>query len=253
VRGGSESRVRNALRSYGLLLLWQHRRFKKFLVMIVVIQVMLAVGIIYGLAFLIPNIDSKSALFLATGAPTVTLLLMGLTIVPQEVSQGKLTGRFDYLSSLPIPRLATLAADVTYWLFAQLPGAVLALVIASVRFRFGLRLHWTIIPAVLFVAFAGASVGYAISMALHPQVSQQLSNFISIGILLFSPVDFPMSRLPGFLQAIHRVLPVSYMADIIRWSLTGRFAQRPGLAFVVVAAWCLAGLTISYRLAVKRR
>ena len=243
----------NALRSYWLLLVWQHQRFKRFLVMIVVIQVLLAVGIIYGLAFLIPHIDPKSALFLATGAPTVTLLLMGLTIVPQEVSQGKLTGRFDYLSSLPIPRLATLASDVTYWLFAQLPGAAIALVIASVRFRFGLHLRWSLIPAVLLVAFTGACVGYALAMALHPQVSQQLSNFISIGILLFSPIDFPMARLPGFLQAVHRVLPVSYMADLLRWSLTGRFAERPGLALVVVGAWCAAGLAGSYRMAVKRR
>ncbi len=61
----------NALRAYWLLLVWQHRRFKKSLAMIVVIQVVLAVGIIYGLAFLIPNIDRESALYLATGAPTI--------------------------------------------------------------------------------------------------------------------------------------------------------------------------------------
>jgi ABC-2 type transport system permease protein len=243
----------SALRAYRLLIVWQWHRFKRFLPMIVVIQVALAVGIIYGLAFLIPHIDPTSALYLATGAPTITLLVMGLTIVPQEVSQGKLTGRFDYLSSLPIPRLATLASDVTFWLFAQIPGTVLALVVASVRFRFGLHIGWTVVPAVFLVAFSGATVGYAIAMALHPQVAQQLSSFISIGILLFSPIDFPMARLPGALQAIHRVLPVKYMADLIRWSLTGRFGDKPGLAFAVVAAWCVAGLAMSYRLAVKRR
>jgi len=114
-------------------------------------------------------------------------------------------------------------------------------------------LRWTLVPAVLLVAFTGACVGYALSMAVQPQVAQQLSNFVSIGILLFSPVDFPMTRLPGFLQAIHKVLPVSYMADLLRWSLTGRFAERPGLAFAVVGAWCAGGLLTSYRLAVKRR
>ena len=221
--------------------------------MIVIIQVLLAVGIIYGLAFLIPDIDATSALFLATGAPTISLVIMGLTMVPQEVSQGKLTGRFDYLWALPVPRLAMLASDVTYWLVAQLPGTALALVVASIRFRFGLHLHWALVPAVLLVAFTGATVGYAMAMALHPQVSNQITNFMSIGILLFSPVDFPMSRLPGFLQAIHTVLPIKYMADLIRWSLTGWFADNPGLAFVVVAAWCAAGLAMSYRLSVKRR
>ena len=129
-----------AARAYWLLLLWQWHRFKRFMVMIVVIQVALAFGMVYGLAFLIPNIDARTALYLATGAPTITLLVMGLTIVPQEVSQGKLTGRFDYLASLPIPRLATLASDVTFWLLAQLPGTALALVVASLRFDFSLRI-----------------------------------------------------------------------------------------------------------------
>lgn len=242
----------DALRSYGLLLRWQHLRFRKFLVMIVVIQTMLAVGVVYGLAFLIPHIDPQTALYLATGAPTLTLLIMGLTMVPQEVSQGRLTGRFDYLSSLPIGRLATFASDVTYWLLAQLPGTVLGLIVASLRFRFGLHVTLLVVPAVLLVALTGASVGYAMAGVLQPQVANQMTSFLSIGILLFSPVNFPMSRLPGFLQAIHRVLPVKYMADLLRWTLTGRFVERPGLAFIVVGAWCLGGLLVSYRVAVRR-
>ena len=243
----------NALRSYGLLLRWQYLRFRRELVMLIFIQVALALGIVYGLAFLIPNIDKRSALYLATGAPTMTLLILGLTVVPQEVSNGRLTGRFDYLSSLPIPRLATLASDVTFWLLIQLPGTVLALVIASARFGFALRVSWTVVPAMLLVALSGACVGYALAMMVRPAVAQQLSSFISIAILLFSPINFPVGRLPSALEAIHAVLPVKYMADLIRWSLTGGFASRPGLAFAVVAAWCAAGLALSYRTATRRR
>jgi ABC-2 type transport system permease protein len=245
--------MRQALRTYRLLLVWQYLRFRKSLPLLIIIQVALAFGIVYGLAFLIPNIDSRTALFLSTGAPTIALLIMGLSVVPQEVSQGKLTGRFDYLSSLPIPRLATLASDVTFWMFAQLPGTILALVVASLRFHFGLRPSWTILPALVLVALTGACVGYAMAMALKPLVANQLTQFVSIGILLFSPVNFPNDRLPGWLQAVHGVLPVKYMGDLVRWSLTGRFVPRPGLAFVVVAAWCAAGLAVSYRTATKRR
>jgi ABC-2 type transport system permease protein len=242
-----------ALRAYQLLLIWQWHRFKRFLPFLVVLQALLSFGIVYGLAFLIPHIDPRSALFLSTGAPTLALIVMGLSVVPQEVSQGKLTGRFDYLSSLPIPRLATLASDVTFWLLAQLPGMVVALVVASVRFRFALAVHWSIVPATVLVAFTGACVGYGMAMMLAPQVANQLTNFLSIGILLFSPIDFPIERLPGPLQAIHRGLPVKYMADLVRWSLTGKYVARPGLAFAVVGAWCAAGLAVSYRIAVKRR
>jgi ABC-2 type transport system permease protein len=240
-------------RSYRLLLRWQVLRFRTELPMIVVIQVALALGIVYGMAFLIPDIDPTSAAFLATGAPTMSLLIMGLTVVQQETTGGRLTGRFDYLSSLPIPRLATLAADVTFWLLAQLPGTVLAVLLARARFGFSLEVSWLVVPAVVLVAFTGAAVGYALAMLVRPQIASQLSSFVTIGILLFSPVNFPMSRLPDVLQAIHRVLPISYMADLVRWSLTGRFISSPQVAFAVVAAWCAAGLFGAYRAAVRRR
>ena len=243
----------SAARACWLLLVWQWLRFRKAILIIVFIQVALAFGIVYGLAFLVPEVDPRTALFLSTGAPTMTLLVMGLSVVPQEVSQGKLTGRFDYLASLPIPRLSTLVSDVTFWLLVQLPGTVLALAVASMRFGFALEVRWTIVPALLLVALTGACVGYAMAMVLRPQVAQQITSFISIGILLFSPINFPMDRLPGALEKVHRFLPIAYMADLVRWSLTGRFVSSPGLAFAVVAAWCAAGLGVSYRTAVRRR
>jgi ABC-2 type transport system permease protein len=245
--------VSSALRSYALLLRWQVLRFRTELPMIIVIQVALSLGVIYGMAFLIPDIDPTSAAFLATGAPTLSLLIMGLNIVQQETTAGRLTGRFDYLSSLPIPRLATLAADVTFWLFAQLPGTIVGLLLARARFGISLRISWLFVPTVLLVAFTGAAVGYAMAMLVRPQIATQLASFVAIGLLLFSPVNFPISRLPDLLQAVHRVLPVSYMADLVRWSLTGRFVSSPALAFAVVGAWCAAGLAGAYRAATKRR
>ena len=59
--------MRASLDSYRLLLLWQFRRCRQLFVMTVVIQVVLGMGIVYGLAFLIPNIDPRTALFLSTG------------------------------------------------------------------------------------------------------------------------------------------------------------------------------------------
>ena len=90
-------------------------------------------------------------------------------------------------------------------------------------------------------------------MVLKPQVTGQVTSFISIGILLFSPINFPLDRLPDALQSVHRVLPVSYMADLVRYSLTGSQGSAVGLAFAVVGAWCAAGLAVSYRAATKRR
>lgn len=244
--------MKKAFRAYGLLLLWQFLRNRQQLLMIVIIQLALALGIVYGLAFLLAEVDSQMALFLSTGSSTLTMLILGLNVVPQEVSRAKVTGETAYLASLPVPRLAAPAAEVTFWLLAQFPGMVLALVLASLRFDFALNINPAVIPTVALVALTGASVGYALALLLKPQVANQLSQFISIGVLLFSPINFPIERLPEGLQTLHRFLPVKYMADLVRWSLTGRFVENVALAFLVVGAWCLAGIAASWRVSVRR-
>jgi ABC-2 type transport system permease protein len=241
------------MRSYLLLLRWQYLRFRSMLAILVGIQVLLGAGIVYGFALLLPDIDRESARFFATGAPTMGLIILGLTVVPQEVSQGRLTGRLDYVAALPVPRLAALAAEVTWWLLVQLPGTVLTLVIATLRFDLELDVGWTVVPAIVVVALTGAAVGFALASVLAPAVAAQLTSFLSVGILLFSPINFPADRLPGVLRAVHRVLPVEYMADVMRGSLTGRYESGAALAFAMVAGWCAAGLVVSYRVAVRRR
>ncbi len=245
--------MRQFWRSYLLLLRWDFLRRRRFLPTIVVVQTALAVGVVYGLAFLIPDVDPKSALYLSTGAPTLSMLILGLTVVPQEIAQAKLTGRLDWFSTLPISRLAPLSSEITYWLAASLPGTVLALVVASYRFDFGLHVNATVVPAILLVAATAAAVGYAIASASAPQLTQQFSSFVGIGLLLFSPINFPADQLPSALQVVHRVLPVEAMADIVRWSLTGQYVAHPATAFAVVSAWCVAALALSVKVATSRR
>lgn len=245
--------MRRFWHSYRLLLVWDVLRRRRILPMIVGIQVALSVGVVYGLSFLMPDIDSRSAVFLATGAPTLTILILGLTVVPQEVAQAKLVGRLDWFSTLPVPRLAPLASEITYWLLAALPGTALALVVASYRFDFGLQVSLAVVPALLLVAATASAVGYAIASSSPPQATQQISSFVSIGVLLFSPVSLPAEQLPGALQAVHDVLPVESMADVVRWSLTGRYVDEPARAFAVVAVWCMAALLVSVRVATRRR
>src|SRR3954454_3731261 len=207
--------MREWWQSYRLLVRWEFLRLRTFMPLIIVIQVLLGVGVVFGMALLIPDITPTSALYLVTGAPTLALMIMGLTFVPQQISQGRLTGRHDYVASLPVPRLGPLAANVSLWLAIQLPGTLLALVIAQLRFHITLHVAWTVVPAVGLVALAGASIGYAVASVLKPQIASEVSSFISIALLLFSPINFPASRMPGALRVVHAFLPVQYMADVV--------------------------------------
>src|SRR3954452_16358264 len=239
------------LASYRHLFRWNLLRARAMLPMFVMIQVLLAVGVIYGLALLVPDIDREAALYLATGAPTLGLIILGLNVVPQEVAQARLTGRHDYVVSLPVPRLAPLVAEVTFWLAVQIPGTILALAAATLRFHIDLDIGWAVLPSIALVALTGAAVGYALASTLSPQLTSHVTQFVALALLLFSPINFPADRMPAFLQAIHKVLPVQYMADIVRGSLTGHYADPPALAFAMVGGWCAAGLLVSYRAAVR--
>ena len=80
---------------------------------------------------------------------------------------------------------------------------------------------------------------------------QVLSQLIVFGVMLFSPLMYPAAQLPEVLQSVHRVLPVQYMADLIRGTLTDLDVDL-GLAFAVVGAWFIVGFVLTW-LAVRRR
>lgn len=245
--------TRQGLASYLLLLRWQFMRMRQIIVLLVLIQIALGVGIIYGFAFLVPHISPDVALFFATGAPTLSLILIGLTVVPQETAQAQVNGRHLYVAALPVPRLAPMLSEVTFWLVVQLPGSIVTLLLAMARFDVRLHVAPLVVPAIVLVSLSAAAVGYAIAVSMPPSATGQVSSFLSIALLLFSPINFPLSRLPVALQDVHRVLPVTYMADIMRGSLTGHYGVNRLLAFAVVGAWCAAGLGVSAWAAARRR
>jgi ABC-2 type transport system permease protein len=243
----------NALRSYALMLKWQALVNKPMLPLYIVVQVMLAVGFVVGLGFFYAELDPTTAKFLATGAPTLILLMVGLVLMPQIVAMARIEGTFDYIWSLPVPRMVYIAADATIWVLVALPGVVLALALGAVYHDFGLEVSPLVVPALLLVAVMGILVGYAIAHgAPRPEMAQLATQILVFAMMLFSPVMYPADQLPGWLASLHRVLPVQYAADLSRGTLTDLDVNL-GLAFAVVGAWCAVGLVITYAVVTRRR
>ena len=241
------------LRSYGLMLQWQALSQKPILPLEMAIEVMVAVGITIGLGFFYPQIDPTTAKFLTTGAPTLILLSMGVVVVPQIVAMSRTEGTFDYIWYLPVPRMVYLAADATIWVLVTLPGVVLALVVGALYYDFGLEVSPLVVPAFLLVALTGIFIGYAIAHAApKPEIAQLATQIIVFAIMLFSPVVYPIEQLPGWLATLHRGLPITYMADLSRGTLTDLDVNL-GLAFIVVGAWCVVGFVVTYALVRRRR
>jgi ABC-2 type transport system permease protein len=104
------------------------------------------------------------------------------------------------------------------------------------------------VPAVALVLLTGTSVGAAIGLRSPSQQTTGLfSNFVLIIVLLFSPVNFPGDRLPGWLQGVHQVLPIAHMGDLVRATLVGGTETNVGLDLVVLGLWCAFGIAVTIR------
>jgi ABC-2 type transport system permease protein len=234
------------MRSYGLMLRWQALSQKPMLPLELVVEIMIAVGFAIGVGFFYPSISSTQASYLITGAPTLILLMVGIVLVPQIVAMARKEGTFDYIWSLPVPRMVYVAADATIYLAVTLPGILISLAMGAAYYHFGLTISPLVIPAFLLIAATGTFIGYAIALgAPRPEMATIATQVIVFGIMIFSPVVYPVSQLPGWLEAVHRGLPILYMADLSRGTLTGLDVNL-GLAFGVVGAWCVIAFLITY-------
>jgi ABC-2 type transport system permease protein len=240
------------LRSYTLLLKWNLLRQRHFLPFMALIQALLAGGIILGFSFLIPQADQQAALYLATGAPTVVLIVVAMVAAPQEVAGQKRQGIFDYYRAMPVPRLAMLAADATVWVVIAVPGVVLALVMAAARFDLRFAVSPLVVPALLLVMVAAVAVGYGIAYASPPQVTQMITQVVVFVALMFAPVNYPAERLPDWFATVHEFLPFQYMAQAMRETLDVPPAGVPALPFLVLAAWGAVGLAATARIMTRR-
>ncbi len=240
------------LLSYGLMLKWQALSNKPILPLNLIVQLMIAVGFIIGIGFFYPEITPNTAKYLTTGAPTISLLMIGLVLVPQVVALSRTQGTFEYVWSLPIPRLVYVAADATIWILVSLPGVILSVILGSAYYHFGLQINLLVIPAIILIAMTGIFIGYSIAHgAPKPQMATLATQVIVFAIMIFSPIMYPLDQLPGWLAALHKVLPVKYMADLSRGTLTDLNVNLR-LAFGVVGGWCLLGLIMTFLLIQRR-
>lgn len=88
------------------------------------------------------------------------------------------------------------------------------------RFAVDFSLDWALlITGVLLVTMMATAVGYAIAVTLPAMLAQVVSQVMVFFALMFSPVTFPVERLPDWYAQVHEILPVMPAGDVIRAGL----------------------------------
>jgi ABC-2 type transport system permease protein len=245
--------MRSAARAYWRMLVWDLADLRLLLPVLACVLILQGAGFVLGIGLFFQHIPQTAAVFVATGAVVVNLITAGLIFEPQVVANQRLRGSYDFLMSLPVPRAMMTAAWYTVTLVVSLPAAVIALLVAVARYGIAFDVTPAIAPAVVLISLTGVLLGYAIAHALTAPMTARLVSVSMIFVMIgFSPVVFPASQLPGWLQAVNDWLPFESMGTITRAALVGGEASVTR-AYLVVAAWAAASaLVVAWALGRRR-
>ena len=215
---------------------------RTWLPMFILTQVMFGTGmaIIYGF-YIGPAMSPAVATFIVSGAPALAAITAALIGVTSMVTERKAEGTWDFIWSLPAPRSAAVASTFTVYTAMTIPGIVATLALATWRYGLHLSVSPMVVPAFLLASLMATSVGFAMALAIpDPLVTNVIVNALIFVVLLFSPVVYPITQLPAWLADVHRVLPIYYLAQVLRASVTTGLVHNVAASYAVLAAWTVA-------------
>jgi ABC-2 type transport system permease protein len=225
-----------------MMLRFDIRGLGQWLVFGLVVQILMGAGMAFMYGFYLGDVPPAVGTFMAAGVPAIALIPIGLVMVPNMVAQQRIAQTYEFLWSLPVPRLAAAASTFTVFTLMALPGVAIALGAAVWNYEAQLSVSAMIVPAVLLTSLMTTSVGFGMAHGLkNPVVINFVTNMIVFFVLLFSPIVVPIAQFPDWLASVHRVLPFYHMAQVIRDALTSGVVSEVGLSYAVLAVWTVSG------------
>ncbi len=165
---------------------------------------------------------------------------LGLSTV-NELSQTLIFERFMYQLKLivvsPVHRFSYAAGIVS---FGALRGAISALMLLVLAPIFGIHLELSpwLVPIALLTALSMTGLALVVgTWAPSQQMGNLLANTAGILIVMLSPIYFPLSRLPDWLQWPARLSPYTHAASALDGALSGSGGYYDEIAI-------LAGITV---------
>ena len=168
--------------------------------------------------------------YLLVGALLWNYLSMLFDVLSETVSWERWEGTIEYTFMSPSSRVTHLLGMGLYAVVYGILQTAMTLVVCAVFFELDLSnanyLGALLVLAVASVSLVGFGVVAAVLPLLSPEKGQQVSYIVSSVLLLVSGVYYDVGVLPGWMQAIATVSPVTYALEGARAALQ----QGAGLA-----------------------
>ncbi len=187
---------------------------------------------------------------LITGSIVFTL---GVTIVngiAQELLNRRFNNQLKLVIVAPVRKLSFAAGIISDGLLRGAIGAFVIIVFAPL---FGIHIEFSLwlLPLTLLSALSLTGVALVIgTWSPTQEIGNVLTNTIGILIVFFSPIYYPLSRLPEWLQWPARLSPYTHAGSAIDAVLSGRggfYGETAILAAITAVALVLGVAGMRWR------
>jgi ABC-2 type transport system permease protein len=156
--------------------------------------------------------------FIAPGIVAMTVMMSVMTGLPAAISHEREIGTLDGMMVAPINRISIILGKT----LAQTARGLLqgAVILALATVLFGVTIHGSILLVIgllLLGVFSFVGLGIVLtSFAKDQETAMMLMMTLMFPMMFLSGVFFPVQQMPWYMQAISKVLPLTYASQALR-------------------------------------
>jgi ABC-2 type transport system permease protein len=166
------------------------------------------------------SVLNQFVLYLAIGTAMWTYISVVFDSVTETVTIERWEGTIEYTFMAPISRLTHMLGTCVFALLHGIVMTIIQVAVLAAFFHLDLaRANWgstAVIVIVGSVSLIGIGEISATLPMLFTERGAQMAYIIRAIMLLVSGVYYPITVLPGFLQAVAKISPATYMLDGLR-------------------------------------
>jgi ABC-2 type transport system permease protein len=154
------------------------------------------------------------------------------------------------LAATPLRRWQLVGSNVLMRLLIALAQSIIIVAVGSIAF--GVEITGSLALMALFVTLGAVTflaLGYVVaSFASTEDAANGMTSMIQFPMMFLSGTFFPIQAMPDALQAIARVIPLTYLADALRQVMVGGAPFAPlGVCAAVLVGWLVVCFGIASR------
>jgi len=153
------------------------------------------------------------------GILAFSILSAGLFAVSGHLTQMKERNILDRLIVTPMPPTALLSAIVLIRLVIVFISTLITLSVGIVVFGLQFEIDWFRYVVFVICATLGTmGMGTIIALLVRrPSSASSLANVLAMVMMFFAGIYFPVEFMPAFLRAVSKALPLTHMANAMRY------------------------------------